>query len=176
MATTVALIKKLKQRILASRYVVAKIANAESLMLYYHIGEDIEREISSGSWGDKMLDEISTRLQQELPGLRGFSATSIKKMRFFYNAWKDSDLIGSTVTAQLENPKLTAFFSVSFSQHYEILLKTKTETDRLYYIEQTAQNFWSVRHLRTEHNNQSHLQALKMPNNFTATMPKPLKN
>jgi hypothetical protein len=26
-------------------------------------------------------------LQQELPGLRGFSETSIKRMRIFYEAW-----------------------------------------------------------------------------------------
>ena len=100
------LIKKLKQRILASRYALAKIANAESLMLYYHIGSDIENEIASSSWGDKMLDEISARLQQELPGLRGFSAGSLKKMRFFYNSWKHSNLIGSSVTNQLENSQI----------------------------------------------------------------------
>ena len=206
METAVSLIKRLKQRILASRYVVAKIANAESLMLYYHIGNEIENEVTAGSWGDKMLDEISARLQQELPGLRGFSATSIKKMRFFYNAWKDSDLIGSTVSSQLENEQiligpsvtaqmenaqnefspsvtaqfqstdLKAFLSVSFTHHYEILLKTESEADRLYYIEQTAQNFWSVRHLRTELNNKSHLQAHKMPNNFAETMPAHISN
>jgi predicted nuclease of restriction endonuclease-like (RecB) superfamily len=206
MKITIDLIKKLKQRILASRYVVAKIANAESLMLYYYIGSDIEDEIASGSWGDKILDEVSERLQQELPGLRGFSATSLKKMRFFYNTWKHSNLIGpsvtaqlkerknkisSSVTAQIENsqieigstlsnqfqdPQLMTFLSISFTHHYEILLKTENESDRLFYIEQTARNFWSVRHLRTELNNRSHLQAEKMPNNFAATMPTQISN
>ena len=200
------LIKKLKQRILASRYALAKIANAESLMLYYHIGSDIENEIASSSWGDKMLDEISARLQQELPGLRGFSATNLKRMRFFYNAWKQSNLIGSSVTTQLgnaastigpslsdqiekpqneisptlsdqiQNADLKAFLSISFSHHFDILTKVENESDRLYYIHQTAQNFWSVRHLRTELNNQSHLHTHKMPNNFEATMPAFLSN
>jgi predicted nuclease of restriction endonuclease-like (RecB) superfamily len=145
-------------------------------------------------------------LQQELPGLRGFSAVNLKKMRFFYNSWKDSILIGSSlttqlekeqnlisptlsaqfkktqnkigssVTSQLQNPDLKAFFAISFTHHFEILLKIKNEFDRLFYIEQTAQNFWSVRHLRTELNNQSHLQVQKMPNNFEATMPDRLSN
>jgi len=153
-----------------------------------------------------MLDEISVRLQQELPGLRGFSATNLKRMRFFYNAWKDSNLIGSSVTNKLrnvestirptlsdqieksqieisptlsdkfENPDFRAFFSVSFSHHFDIITKVENESDRLFYIEQAAQNFWSVRHLRTELNNRSHLQALKMPNNFEATMPAFLSN
>ncbi|MDL2326785.1 PDDEXK nuclease domain-containing protein [Bacteroidales bacterium OttesenSCG-928-A14] len=185
MDTKISLIKRLKHRILASRYEVAKIANAESLMLYYQIGSDIESEIANSSWGDKVLDEISARLQQELPGLRGFSAGNLKKMRIFYNAWKHSNLIGSSLTNQLEteqteigstvsnqfqHPNLRAFFSVSFSHHFDILTKIENENDRLFYIEQTAQNFWSVRHLRTELNNQSHLQVHKMPNNFEATM------
>ena len=206
MEITIDFIKKLKQRILASRYVVAKIANAESLMLYYRIGSDIENEIKSAAWGDKTLNEISARLQQELPGLRGFSATNLKRMRFFYNAWKHSDLIGSTVSNQLENakneispsltgqiekvkneigptlsdqleksqnefgptlsdqienPNLTAFLSVSFSHHFDILTKVENEIDRLYYIEQTARNFWSVRYLRTELNNQQQFSEKK---------------
>jgi predicted nuclease of restriction endonuclease-like (RecB) superfamily len=81
------------------------------------------------------------------------------------------NVIGPSVTAQLQNADLKAFLSISFSHHYEILLKTENESDRLFYIKQTARNFWSVRHLRTELNNQSHLQVQKMPNNFEATMP-----
>ena len=191
METTICLIKRLKQRILASRYAVAKIANAESLMLYYYIGSDIENEIAGSSWGDKILDEISARLQQELPELRGFSSANLKKMRIFHNAWKHSNLIGSTLSNQLENvqngisstvsnqfenPKLIAFFSVSFSHHFDIITKVENESDRLFYIEQAAQNFWSVRHLRTELNNQSHLQAHKMPNNFEMTMSAHISN
>lgn len=170
---------------------MAKIANAESLMLYYHIGSDIENEIAGSSWGDKVLNEISARLQQELPGLRGFSAGNLKKMRIFYNAWKHSNLIGSSVSNQLaseeneigstlsnqfKNPQLAAFLSVSFSHHFDIVTKVEDENDRLFYIEQTAQNFWSVRHLRTELNNQSHLQAHKMTNNFVATMSSQISN
>jgi predicted nuclease of restriction endonuclease-like (RecB) superfamily len=89
---------------------------------------------------------------------------------------KEQNQIGSSVTNQFENPNLTAFLSVSFTHHYEILLKTENESDRLFYIEQTARNFWSVRQLRTELNNQSHLQVEKMPNNFEATMPVHLSN
>jgi hypothetical protein len=32
---------------------------------------------------------VKSALQKELPGLRGFSATSIKKMRYFYEEWAD---------------------------------------------------------------------------------------
>ena len=33
------------------------------------------------------IKTISTQLQKELPGLRGFSVTNIKNMRLFYEEW-----------------------------------------------------------------------------------------
>ena len=37
--------------------------------------------------GAKVLEQISNDLQKELPGLRGFSASNIKRMRVFYEGW-----------------------------------------------------------------------------------------
>ena len=59
------------------------MANPESLRLYFTIGLDLDMEISQNAWGDKILEAVSVRLQQELPGLRGFSASNIRKMRIF---------------------------------------------------------------------------------------------
>ncbi len=201
MDITLELIKQLKQRILSSRYLVAKMANAESLRLYFTIGYDLDIEIAQNAWGDKILESVSARLQQELPGLRGFSASNIRKMRIFYQAWKNSAVICSSLTDKLEvktikqilpittdkfvlqdfkyidaDTTVNSFLSISFSHHYEIIIKTKDENHRWYYINQAAVNFWSVKHLRTELTNKSHLQAQKIPNNFTATMPDVLSN
>lgn len=115
MEMTLELIKQLKQRILTSRYLVAKMANAESLRLYFNIGHDLESEIQKNNWGDKVLDAIATRLQQELPGLRGFSASNLKKMRLFYNAWEPVKEIHSSLTNQIES-NAPAFGSLTTNQ------------------------------------------------------------
>jgi predicted nuclease of restriction endonuclease-like (RecB) superfamily len=186
-------IRQLKQQILASRYIVAKIANAESLKLYYDIGKAIDLQAKEENWGSKVLDTISQRLQQELPGLRGFSASNLKKMRLFYKAWNTSTLISSSVTNQIGEPKnqlgslptnqlqnnnelLNFFISVSFTHHFEIISAIKNEPDRWYYIKNTAINTWTVNHLRAELENKSHLQEQKLPNNFKNTMPEILSN
>ncbi|MBK8656502.1 MAG: hypothetical protein IPN20_21900 [Haliscomenobacter sp.] len=44
-------------------------------------------------WGTKVLDILSERLQQELPGLRGFSGENLKRMRRFYTEWSDSEYL-----------------------------------------------------------------------------------
>lgn len=181
-------IKQLKQQILSSRYVVAKIANAESLKLYYNIGKSIEQQATKENWGAKVLDTISERLQQELHGLRGFSASNLKKMRLFYKAWNTDSLISSVVTNQIDEPikpigslatnqietereLINYFTTVSFTHHFEIISAIKNVTERWYYIKNTGINTWSVTHLQTELNNKSHLQEQKLPNNFKATMP-----
>ncbi len=191
MEVTIELIKQLKQRILASRYLVAKMANAESLRLYFTIGHDLDTEIKQNAWGDKILDAVAARLQQELPGLRGFSASNLKKMRLFYSAWKpvneisssltnqleySTNEVGSSSTNQLENTYFFKFTSIGFTHHIEIVLKTETVEDRWYYINQSAINFWTVRHLRKELVNKSHLNQINRSNNFKQVLPNEISN
>lgn len=184
---TILLIKYIKQSILNSRFLVAKIANAEMLRLYFSIGKTVEFEFAKNNWGAKVIDQISEQLQQELPGLRGFSAKNISKMRAFYKSWVSDHLICSSLTSKLEiadqtwsttneETNINAFLSVSFTHHYEIIVKTKIEKDRWYYINQSALNFWTVRHLRTELNNNSHLNQLNQSNNFEQVLPAELTN
>jgi predicted nuclease of restriction endonuclease-like (RecB) superfamily len=58
------------------------------LSLYFGIGEYIALNSRKGFWGTNAIEAISQQLQQELPGLRGFSATNMKNMRLFYEAWE----------------------------------------------------------------------------------------
>lgn len=187
-------IKHIKKQIISSRYIVAKIANAESLKLYFTIGSLLEQKFSTEKWGTKILDTISEQLQQELPGLRGFSAKNLSKMRVFYNAWSKNDLIYSLPTSKLNKAKnsidslitsnlklneeenMEAFLSVAFTHHYEIILKIKTEKNRWYYINAAATQFWTVNHLKTELQNQSHLHTQSLPNNFNRALPEILSN
>ena len=83
-------IKAIKQAILKSRYKAAMLANREMLMLYFGVGEYISKNSREGSWGTNAIEVISTQLQKELPGLRGFSATNLRNMRLFYESWEDA--------------------------------------------------------------------------------------
>ena len=83
-------IKAIKQAILKSRYKAAMLANREMLMLYFGVGEYISKNSREGSWGTNAIEVISTQLQKELSGLRGFSATNLRNMRLFYESWEDA--------------------------------------------------------------------------------------
>ena len=98
----------IKTAILQSQYRAGKAANAEQLSLYYGIGRYISFNSRNGAWGTNAIEEISENLQRQLPGLRGFSATSIKRMRIFYEQWnmieaKSFDMSNDLNSGDIEN-------------------------------------------------------------------------
>ena len=88
-------IQSIKSAILRSRYRAAALANGEQLNLYFSIGGYISQNSREGKWGTNAIAIIAEQLQNELPGLRGFSATNMKYMRLFYETW--SPLLNSSV-------------------------------------------------------------------------------
>lgn len=71
-------VKALKTLILRSRYMAARLADAEILKLYFAIGAYVSKNTREGKWGTGAIDEVSWLLSVELPGLKGFSAANIK--------------------------------------------------------------------------------------------------
>ncbi|MDR0683369.1 MAG: PDDEXK nuclease domain-containing protein [Dysgonamonadaceae bacterium] len=80
-------VKAIKEAILRSQYRTVSTANREQLSLYYGIGRYVSENSRIGFWGTGAIKQISNDLQKELPGLRGFSAENMKKMRHFYEEW-----------------------------------------------------------------------------------------
>ena len=66
--------------------------------MYFGIGKYISQHTRKDVWGTGALESISSQLRRELPGLRGYSATNLKNMRLFYEAWQMLDVKSSVVT------------------------------------------------------------------------------
>ena len=81
----------IKQAILDAQYEAAKGVNNIQLMLYYSVGRFISLNTRKNKWGTNAIATISQLLKQDMPGLRGFSESNIKKMRIFYEEWRDLD-------------------------------------------------------------------------------------
>ena len=78
----------IKTAIMQSQARAVAGVNQEQLALYYGVGRFISVNTRKRNWGTGVIDGISERLKAELPGLRGFSASSLKNMRVFYEAWE----------------------------------------------------------------------------------------
>jgi len=161
-------VKAIKEAIQETRYRTAKLVNKELLALYYAIGKYISANSRNATWGSGAIAAISRSLQEELPGLRGFSEVNIKRMRTFYEAWSktfeenrplptdeiillkqtDDIEIRPLMTDELTGGTMEAFLNIGFTHHYEIILKAQTLDDRLFFIKRCAEEFWNVETLK----------------------------
>ena len=81
----------IKAAILNAQYEAAKGVNNIQLMLYYAIGRFISQNTRKQKWGTNAIATISHLLKQDMPGLRGYSESIIKRMRTFYEEWRELD-------------------------------------------------------------------------------------
>ena len=93
----------IKTAILQSQARAAKAVNQEQLALYYGIGRYVSANTRKKNWGKGAIETISNELQKELPGLRGFSAPSLRKMRIFYEEWMMLERNSFVTTNKLES-------------------------------------------------------------------------
>lgn len=186
-------VQQIKSAILQSQLEAAKVVNRQMLALYYGIGKYVSDNTRTGAWGTGAIETISEQLRRELPGLRGFGVSNIKNMRQFYELWKDvlnrqpvaGDLQGIDNEESLPTHALLTlnrqpmaddldihdFFSISFSHHCEIMSKTSTIEERVFYIHQAAILHWDKYTLRNNLKADLFHHQSQMPNNFATTMP-----
>ena len=186
-------VSTIKQAILQSQYRAAKLVTGEQLSLYFGIGGYVSANSREGTWGTGAIDRISEQLRRELPGLRGFSASSIKDMRAFYEYWcqyinrqplavdlqiTENNTVIDIDSFALQNWSPLAveinreeFLSVSFSHHIEILHKTKDIHEVLFYIHQTVIHKWDKYDLRDRLKSGLYKLQQSATNNFIQTMP-----
>lgn len=89
-------VQAIKQAILSSQLRATRHVNEEQLALYFGIGKYISENTREGKWGTGAVESISRQLSAELPGLKGYSATNLKYMRIFYEAWSGLDKSSAT--------------------------------------------------------------------------------
>ncbi len=88
----------IKTAILQGQYEAAKGVNRIQLAVYFGIGKFVSQNTRKGVWGSGALESISQILRKELPGLKGYSASSMKNMRKFYENWQMLDPNSSVTT------------------------------------------------------------------------------
>ena len=193
-------VEAIKTAILQSQYQAAKETTRVQLILYYGIGRYLSSKKGKKTWGTSVLETISSQLRKELPGLRGFSATSLKKMRLFYENWNFlEDSNSSVMTDELPeklnssdaSDELTAiipiadfklsginladfpvedFFKVPFSHHITIFSKVKNLQERYYYIHRVVEENLQVDTLEILIKKDAYKHHKELPNNFERTI------
>lgn len=186
-------VQAIKGAILQSQQRALGVINQEQLALYYGIGRYASVNTRNKNWGKGFIEAISEQLRKELPGLRGFSAPSLRKMRTFYEEWRmlsdnpfveTNKLVTDEQNSFVETNELptvqfkidadfpiTAFMNIGFTHHYAIVSKVKDTEKRKFYIQFAADTKAKVGELERMIDSDLYSHQGELPNNFKKTIP-----
>ena len=190
-------VQAIKGAVLQSQQRALVVINQEQLALYYGIGRFVSMNTRNKNWGKGFIEAVSEQLRKELPGLRGFSAASLRKMRTFYEEWQmlsDNSFVETNKLVDIEsnsfvgtnelpivqfkidaNFPIAAFMNIGFTHHYVIISKVKDVEQRKFYIQFAADTKAKVEDLEQIINDDLYSHLGELPNNFKKTIPDQLQ-
>jgi predicted nuclease of restriction endonuclease-like (RecB) superfamily len=158
------LLGEIKERIRSAQYEALRAINKELIGLYWDIGRMIVERLENGKRGRAIVKKLAEDLQAEFPGIQGFSASNLWRMRVFYESYT-------------ENRKLAPLArEIGWTQNYIILEKAKDDLKREFYIRMTRKFGWTKNVLIHHIDNQTYEKTLLNQVNFDKTLPKKLRN
>jgi predicted nuclease of restriction endonuclease-like (RecB) superfamily len=140
------LLTELRGLIEQARQHVALTVNSTLTMLYWHVGQRIQREAlkeGRAGYGEQIVSTLSTQLVAEYG--KGFAEKSLRRMVQFSDAFPDENIV-ATLSRQL-----------SWS-HFVELLPLDKPLQRDFYAEMCRIERWSVRTLRERIGSQLYLR------------------
>lgn len=133
------LVDDLRQIINQARNRVAVNVNVELTLMYWHIGERINREVlgnERAEYGKQIIATLSQQLQMEF-GDKGFEKSSITRMMKFARLFPNYQIV-ATLSRQLQ------------WSHFVEVIPLKDDLQREFYLTLAASERWSIRQLRKE--------------------------
>jgi predicted nuclease of restriction endonuclease-like (RecB) superfamily len=132
--------------------------NAELVGLYWQLGEYISRKIESAEWGDSVVDELVAAIARQYPGLRGYTRPNLFRMRQFYEAYRNNEIV-SPVVRQLP-----------WTHHLIILSQAGPPEIREFYMLAAIQQRWTKRELERQIRSGAALRAAPRSKKVSAVM------
>ena len=155
----VMVVESIKEQIRSAQHKAILNANKEMIILYWNIGKVINE---NSTWGSKFLNKLSSEITSEFPSTKGFSVRNLKNMARFYREYPEIEIVQS-VTAQ-----------ITWTHNIEIL-RVESKEQRLWYINKTIENGWSVNVLAHQIDTDLYARQIEQKKvaNFETKLPSP---
>lgn len=148
------LLLEVKERIRAGQYQALRAVNRELIGLYWDIGRMIVERQAGDTWGKSIVQQLSGDLQKEFPGIGGFSASNLWRMKSFFEAYADSEKLAQLVR------------EIGWGHNLVILQRCSDPLEREFYIRMTRKFGWSRSVLVHQIENRSYEKTLLGQTNF----------
>ena len=124
----IGIVNDIKNDIKSTRFKILENANKELLCLYFRLGKVID---DNWKYGNSFINQLSIELKLEFPNMRGFSSRNLRRMRIFYNEYKD-----------IQNWPV-ALANLPWTHNYTLIEKVKNIEKRVWYARKCIENGWS---------------------------------
>jgi len=152
------LLGDLKERIRSAQFQALRSVNREQIPLYADIDRMIVEKQEGETWGKNIVRNLADDLRQEFPGVNGFSAANLWRMKKFYETYgKDEKLV------QLVR-------EIGWSHNIAILEKCQTEHEREFYIRSCRKHGWSRKVLIHQIESRAFERTMSSQTNFEAAL------
>jgi predicted nuclease of restriction endonuclease-like (RecB) superfamily len=153
------LLKEIKNRISHAQYEAMKAVNTALVGLYWDIGRLITERQQGESWGKAIVKQLADDLQTAFPGVQGFSAANLWRMRSFYETYRQNEKLAPMVR------------EIGWTHNLVIMERCKDNLQREFYLKMTRKCGWAKNVLIHQIENQSYEKTLLSQTNFDKTLP-----
>ena len=145
-------ITDIKGIISSGREVAYNAANKAMVLTYWHVGKRIVEQEQAGKerakYGQSLIEALADELTKEYG--KNFSKRNLQYFRKFYLAFSDEQIVNTCV------------HNLNWS-HFRALLRVPDENARLWYMNEAANESWSVRTLDRNISTQYYYRLMQSP-------------
>lgn len=158
-------LESLKSRVRQAQTKAMLSVNRELIQLYWDIGRLIVERQELAGWGKSVVERLAADLQKAFPGMGGFSAVNVLRMKSFFAAYRPASAISSQAVTELatgqspskpkgkkvaqparqlpESGPPPEVAGLPWGHNQVLLFKLKDQTQRLWYAAKTIEHGWS---------------------------------
>jgi predicted nuclease of restriction endonuclease-like (RecB) superfamily len=145
---------EVKERVRSAQYEALKAVNTELVGLYWDIGRMIVERQAGETWGKAIVQQLAGDLHREFPGVGGFSASNLWRMKGFFETYQGIQKLAPLVR------------EIGWSHNIVIMERCSDPLEREFYIRMTRKFGWSKNVLVHQIDNQSYEKTLLGQTNF----------
>ena len=193
-------IQELSKRFRRSQIKASVKVNREMLAFYWELGRDIVARNAENTYGKGFYASLSQDLRHAIPDADGFSETSVRYAKRFYELYfqliknlpqvveildkenlpqvveifasQNRPQVGDDFTAKIVARLLNELFSIPWGHHRYIIDKCSSDPNKaLFYVQQTIENGWSRDMLLNFLGTDLYERSGKALSNFQYTLP-----
>ncbi|HYV36482.1 MAG TPA: PDDEXK nuclease domain-containing protein [Gemmataceae bacterium] len=112
--------------------------NQEVIDLYWNIGATISRRVMDDGWGQGTIQALSDHIQRRHPGIRGFSASNLWRMRQFHDTYRNESKLAPLLR------------ELNWTHNLMIMSRCKQMEERAFYLQICQRKRWSTRDLERQ--------------------------